>query len=380
MRARFDLQRGGGSPPSGVRAGRASPLRPASPADVLPEIPIDPQRWREVLQALLAQHNWAHGSKPKNVSHKTIQERREFLFRFFKELRQDLEVRYFIDPRSLAGRHVSHAVKLWIARGLSPGTIQNYLSILRVFSGWIGKPGMVETPTAYVMDPTLVKRTYAAQDDRGWSSAGVDLPDTLVRIDYLDVRVGAQLRMCGAFGLRVKESIMCRPHHCEVDGSVLAITEWEYERYLEVKRGTKGGRLRHVPIDSELKRAVLEHARAVVLQQHESLANPTLTLKQAYHRFYNVLRNCGVTRDELGVTAHGLRHEYANDVYERAAGAVAPLRGGPPVSKDVDDEARLKVSHELGHGRKSISSAYLGGLIRQGRLNLTVPTPSPDEE
>jgi hypothetical protein len=31
--------------------------------------------------------------------------------------------------------------------------------------------------------------------------------------------------MCGAFGLRVKEAIMCRLHHCEVDGRIAAIQD-----------------------------------------------------------------------------------------------------------------------------------------------------------
>jgi integrase len=128
-----------------------------------------------------------------------------------------------------------------------------------------------------------------------------------------------------------------------------------------------------------LKRAVLAYAREVLLHPHESLAHPSLTLKQAYHRFYNVLRMCGVTRGGLGVTAHGLRHEYANDLYESVAGVRAPLRGGAPADAQTDGEARMRVVHDLGHGRKSISSAYLGGLIRQGRLTLAASSAQRSE-
>jgi hypothetical protein len=62
---------------------------------------------------------------------------------------------------------------------VSPATIQRYLSHLRVFAQWIGKPGMVYPAEAYVDDPKLVRRHYAAQRDKGWSAAGVDLAEVL---------------------------------------------------------------------------------------------------------------------------------------------------------------------------------------------------------
>ena len=36
-------------------------------------------------------------------------------------------------------------------------------------------------------------------------------------------------------------------------------------------------------------------------------------------RFYTVLARFGVTKRQLGITAHGLRHQYANDRYEVGA-------------------------------------------------------------
>ena len=80
-----------------------------------------------------------------------------------------------------------------------------------------------------------------------------------------------------------------------------------------------------------------------------------------------ILRRFGITRGELGVTAHGLRHQYANDRYAMLTGAPAPVRGGPAIDPAADDAARLAVAQELGHARKEIASAYLGPIPRKKR-------------
>jgi integrase len=68
----------------------------------------------------------------------------------------------------------------------------------------------------------------------------------------------------------------------------------------------------------------------------------------------------GVTRSALGVTPHGLRHEYAGDRYKAVAGVAAPVRGGMVPDPATDERARLQVAEELGHARLQIASAYLG--------------------
>lgn len=92
--------------------------------------------------------------------------------------------------------------------------------------------------------------------------------------------------------------------------------------------------------------------------RQDSLSDPRLSLKQAYGRFYYVLGKAGITRAAFGVTAHGLRHQYANDKYEQLTGVPSPVRGGP---RGLDDpEVRIAVARDLGHARKQISSTYLG--------------------
>lgn len=332
---------------------------PASVAESLPGVPLDPTRWREVLFALLARYNSTHATRTKVVSYKTMEERKTFCYAFFRDLRRDSEKPYRIDPRSLGSRHIEHAVKRWIERDLTPGTIQTYLSHLRVFSTWIGKPGLVLDPERYVENPSLVTRTTVATRDQSWTANEVSIDEVCARIDAIDRNVGAQVRMSHAFGLRVKEAIMIRPHLCVVDGRLAAVHADDPERYIEIVRGTKGGRLRFVAIDSDVKRTALEWAKQIVSRQSDSLAEPSLSLKQAYQRFYYVLRCVGVTRQQLGVTAHGLRHQYANDKYESTTGVPSPVRGGEE-SADLAESGRKAVAADLGHARLQITNAYLG--------------------
>jgi hypothetical protein len=63
---------------------------------------------------------------------------------------------------------------------------------------------------------------------------------------------------------------------------------------------------------------------------------------------------------------HGLRHAYAQNRYQELTGWKAPAAGGPdskiltPGHREIDREARLTISQELGHGREAVTGAYLG--------------------
>jgi integrase len=315
--------------------------------------------WKRLLQEIISAHNDRHAVKPKGVSFKTREERANALFRCFRDLRA---LGYKIqNPQCLGGRHVQALVRDWTAeqprsreRTLSPAMIQSELSHLRTFADWIGKAGLVLPAESYVENPALVRRRYVATADKGWQAHGVN-PDVLIdQIAAHDPWVGAQLRVARAFGLRVKEAVMLRP-----DCATKPDEAGTPERYLEVTRGTKGGRLRLVPIDTEPKRAALEAARRLVGRESGHLGHPARDLKQNLDRLHYVMRKFGVTRRALGITAHGLRHGYAADRYEALAGTPAPIRGGCAPEKTTDRRARLAVAEELGHGREQIVSAYI---------------------
>ena len=323
--------------------------------------------WKRELQDIINRNNGRHAVKAKNVSFKTMHDRANFLFAFFAELRRNDERNYKVLPLGLKGRHMQFMVSRWVRRGLSPGTIQVYLSYLRVFAGWIGKDGMVLPPPAYVSDPVLVQRAHVATFDHSWSAHSIDCDFLIGQVGEFDPFVGAQLAMCLAFGLRVKEAIMFQP--CS------AITEDGTS--ISLLRGTKGGRVRLVPIETEAKRAALDLARRVAGTAIGHLGEPRRSLQQNRTRFYTVMARFGVTRRQLGVTAHGLRHQYANDRYTNLTGAASPVRGGERTGSDVARAARLQVAEELGHAREKITAAYLGGTVRE-RLTSSRACEVPD--
>ena len=88
------------------------------------------------------------------------------------------------------------------------------------------------------------------------------------------------------------------------------------------------------------------------------------------------MKRFGVTGSELGVTPHGLRHEYADDRYTAAAGVAPPVRGGSTPDAATDERARLEVAEELGHSKVQIASAYLGPRRPTRRTCEKPPSPS----
>lgn len=90
-------------------------------------------------------------------------------------------------------------------------------------------------------------------------------------------------------------------------------------------------------------------------------------LKQARKYFEAVLAQCGVTRTQLGITLHGLRHEYAVRRFQELTGLPAPVLRQAPLAAYVERmgvvrSARKQIAAELGHGRDQVASAYFGAL------------------
>lgn len=132
-----------------------------------------------------------------------------------------------------------------------------------------------------------------------------------------------------------------------------------------MRYGTKGGRPRDIPVKTPEQQELIERALQSVAPGHY-VGAPGRTAVQNANRFYNVLRRFEITKAALGVTAHGLRHQHANDRYEELAGEPSPVRGGAGAG-DADGAARMAVSSELGHGRVAITDAYLGKSLAQPR-------------
>lgn len=338
---------------------RTDPL----PVD-LAALPLSPQRWKHVLALILARHNWRHATKAKGVSHETMEDRRQFCFRIFSFLRDNPIKAYKLDPRSFSGRHIQVLMTHWrglaVQGRLGASSLQKYHSYLVTFSRWIGKPRLVKPLAAYFDDPRLIRRSYIATESKAWRDRGIEVEVIVATVEEYDVRAAAALRLMAAFGLRFKEACMLRPHADVVTAAQAGKPADGPALYLNTRRGTKGGRQRHVPIDDERRRQAIEYARTVARADDDSVSDPRLDLKQAIRHLRYVMERFGLTRADLGVTPHGLRHQYAAQEYRRLAGSAAPVAGGSGVRGDGDHEARMQISQCLGHARVQIMKAYLG--------------------
>jgi len=335
--------------------------------------------WKRSLQDKINEHNRQHGSKPKGVSNKTMHERACSLFRSFTLLRR---LGYQIDPANLGGRHIQMLVDYWtgnariadrcrqrgvemLERPHSTPYIEQQLSFLRVYADtWIGKPGMVHPLANYVDDPARFKRSYAAKEDRSWEGNAVNFQRVIEKVAVIDERVAAQLALVLAFGLRRKEAVMFMPHSAVVPSESVPVSQHASDRYavfLRVERGTKGGRLRFVAIRNDDQRKALDHSLQFAAHPSSHLGHPGLSLKQSLKRFDNVMQKAGVTKKQLGVTAHGLRHQFAQEFHVELTDVQAPVRGGD-VCADPETlkAALLEIARQLGHNRAQIVNAYCG--------------------
>lgn len=299
--------------------------------------------WKTSLAGILKEFN---GRKTDGTiaGESTKDARSDILFQCFNELR---ELGFKLDDvHQFKGRHVQALTQHWSEKNLKPATIQNRISVLRTFSSWIGKEGMVEASQNY-LPKEEVTRSSIATEDKSWSAKNINADEVIQRVSAKDQLVGLQLEFQKEFGLRVKESILLKP--------ALA----DKSTFLAVNLGTKGGRDRTVPIVTDSQRELLNRAKSLV--GNRSLGDPTKNLQQLQNRYYKVVREAGITRDN-GITSHGLRHQYASDRYQTIAGEASPVRGGSlsKTDREADCMARLSLSEELGHSREDVTTHYLG--------------------
>ena len=298
------------------------------------------------LNALLKRHLRRSADGRKVVSHATIADRAEFYSRMIRELH---EMGYpLTDVHHLKPKHVAALMRRWEAAGLSASTLQKRFSYLTLLCGWIGKKSMLRPGSIYLEEPERYRREYAADRDHSWTAAGIDPLEKIAEIAEDDPEVARVLRLQHAFGLRIQEASLLNPAR-----------DWDGEGWLRVVAGTKGGRPRTVPVETDAQRAVLTEAARHAEATGRSMIPPEYDLKQWRDHCYHVLARHGVTR-KAGLVSHGLRHQYANDRYEELTGEPSPARGGGPLAAADDRAARLEVTARLGHARPAITTAYYG--------------------
>lgn len=303
--------------------------------------------WKEELQHLINKNN-ATRVNGKVASNKTQADRAAFLFKFFHDMRS---MGYAVSPHNIKQKHVQAACEHYESQNLSPATLQTYLMHLRVFCRWIGKHGMVGKTAECFSAPDVAKRVYAAQEDKSWSGNGVDVKAKLAEIKSAHPVLYMQLLMESAFGIRCKEAICLRPYiHFDEDN-------------LHLVDGTKNGKQRTIPIETDYQRQAVKEVKDYVGRTTNRLITPGNTLKQEQSLYYRLMGKYGLTKNGLGVTGHGLRHEFAHAFME-SYGLVPPVKGGEAdqMEDEIEQDIKMEVSKRLGHNRTGITAAYYGSV------------------
>lgn len=355
------LTRGG----PGSAAGRAQEAINAHPNDPL----------RQMTRFLHDLDLQASNGRVRQVAHRT-----ETSFgRTLKNAIQDLrKVRMPIQRIDQIGR--SHAMALvvyWANElGHSASTIQNKLTNIRKFCDLIGKIGAIpkkeelyQELEAKGVDRSALKRHQVTHGSKTWRAAGVDASAIIALMEEENPHEARLFELEHCFGLRVNEALSYRPMESErVDGVM-------------VNLGTKGGKGRFVPylkdpVKAARQREVQNRARAWA-QNHPKgeMGYARMSIEDARTKYYNELRKYGINKKNMGISSHGLRHEFAADYFEDITGHLPPAEGQESSkwfkeNRDLVEHAYKKVSEALGHWRKDISTAYLSSVSFMSKTQL----------
>ncbi len=239
---------------------------------------------------------------------------------------------------SLKQKHIQALVDQWLDQKLSPGTIKNRMSCLRWWAEKVNRRAVVAGANDFygIPDRQFVSDTSKAKDLKR---------DQLVLVK--DEYVRMSLRLQQAFGLRREEALKIQPRWADRGDHLQLKASW-----------TKGGRERAVPIRTQEQRALLEQAKRLAgLGSLIARGRQYIEQLRIYERH---TANAGLSK------MHGLRHAYAQQRYQDLTGWASPHAGGPSkeqltgAQRQVDQQARLTISAELGHVRAQITAVYIG--------------------
>lgn len=234
-------------------------------------------------------------------------------------------------------------------------TAQNRLSSVNRTLAALRGDLYVKVPSpskALGMRRTSVRRSVPQGQDREQVTRIVD-----VLCEHQQPRVAAIAQLARATGIRLREAILAD----------LPRLKREAKQFgkINIQEGTKGGRSgasapRWITVDDHIREA-LEFALQVSPDGSRNLLAPD-------ERYLDFLQGIvGPARDILHQHNlkgfHELRAAYACGRYEQITHHLAPINGGRCYQLDrrLDQEARVQISYELGHGRIDVVSAYIGG-------------------
>ena len=204
-------------------------------------------------------------------------------------------------------------------------------------------------------DCSIPRRQHLPESSKAMPQTEHDHLLTLV-----DERIGTLLNLQRNLGLRFKESALLNVRH--------AFRQARKKGFITVADGTKGGKVRQVPVGQDALKALEQAAK---IQGNDRSMTPG-------DQFYEDFREeCYQTAKQYGFNFHSERHHYAQRRYRELSGLPAPISTGVQrkdwlvfaaeylsvditTAKSIDRTARLTLSRELGHERIEVTSVYVG--------------------
>ncbi|BBO72203.1 hypothetical protein DSCA_61330 [Desulfosarcina alkanivorans] len=202
-------------------------------------------------------------------------------------------------------------VDRWQAEGLAVGTIKEYLSGVRTVLRHFDNDRIAADNRAF----NLANRVYVSNQDKSLPQAAYEKAVSALQSSNSinDNRIAAQLMLQRTLGLRKEESFKFSPARSVLADGRIYITD-----------GTKGGRDRILHQISDPARVAIAYAKTV-LSGANTMAN-TMTERQWNALFYRTIKAQGITKQQCGASAHGLRHAYARERYRALTGFAARSR------------------------------------------------------
>jgi integrase len=170
-------------------------------------------------------------------------------------------------------------------------------------------------------------------------------------------RVAAIVFLARDTGMRLREAILADLPRLQREARQLG--------KINIQDGTKGGRSgasapRWITVTDQVREA-LDRASEVSPSGSRNLLAPDESYKNFLQAAVRPAREVLHGHGLKGF--HELRAAYACERYEQLTGFSAPVNGGRGHREDreLDQRAREQISHELGHNRIDVVSAYIGG-------------------
>lgn len=330
----------------------------------------DPKR--QLAETLASRSIPAAIGRRRTISDKRFRDLQSYMHRFLTLLpRARAPIRNLGD----FGRpHFLALVRYWQRKGLGDATARQYYSVMRRFCCLVGKPDVVpcndefkELLASHGLVLGVAPRQYVPDFPLAWQALGVEPAEIIerTRADGREV-VASLMEMQWRFGLRDNEAIHLRPHQADA-GNCLVVVD-----------GTKGGKPRTVryfkdPEKARAQREALERAKELASKHPQRrLATKGRTMDQMYGHFLKTVAKYGVTQKGLGVTLHGLRHQFGVDMFQDISGMPAPVLGLLPADEYKRNAEKVRaalqdVSLQMGHERSEITGAYVGSATKLGK-------------